>query len=104
MIVGIVSILISLIALFVSIRSSKISREIARKQLEFAEQTEKKREEKERLAEQKRMQEKRREQLDWCEAERRANASPFPIFEGTKKDRIENEFRKIRSERILRGR
>ena len=104
MIVGIVSILISLIALFVSIRSSKISREIARKQLEFAEQTEKKREEKERLAEQKRIQEKHQEELDWQEAAKRAHESPFPISEGTIKDRIDNEFRKIRSERILQRR
>ena len=103
-IVNVIAILISLIALFVSIHSIKVSRELAKKQLEFAEQTEEKKEEKERLVELKRKQEKCQEQLDWQEAERRANASPFPIFEGTKKDRIEKEFRIIRSERILRGR
>ena len=60
--------------------------------------------EKERLAEQKRIQEKRQEELDWQEAAKRAHESPFPISEGTIKDRIDNEFRKIRSERILQRR
>ena len=60
--------------------------------------------EKERLAEQKRIQEKHQEELDWQEAAKRAHESPFPISEGTIKDRIDNEFRKIRSERILQRR
>lgn len=100
----IVAICISLASFVVAVWSVKVSKDTARKQLEFAEQTEKKREEKERQAEQKRLQEKRQEQLDWQEAERRAHASPFPISEGTMKDRIENEYRQIQSERILRGR
>ena len=98
----ILAIIVSLASLIVAIWSVKVSKDTARKQLEFAEQTEKRREEKERLAEQKRNQDKRQEELDWKEAERRAHASPFPIFEGTMKDRIEEEYRTIRSERILR--
>ena len=72
-------------------------------QLEYEEKAEKRREEKEKLAEEKRESEERQEQRDWQEAERRVHNSRFPIIEGTMKDRIEEEFRKIRSERILRG-
>lgn len=100
----IVAIVISLASLIVSIRAIRVSKDIAKMQLEYEENAEKRREEKERLAEEKRKSEKRQEQLDWQEAERRARNSRFPIIEGTMKDRIEEEFRKIRSERILRGR
>lgn len=99
----IVAIIVSLASLIVAIWSVKVSKDTARKQLEFAEQTEKRREEKERLAEQKRNQDKRQEKLDWKEAERRVHESPFPIH-GTLKDCIEQEYRRIRSERVLRGR
>ncbi|SHK96075.1 hypothetical protein [Fibrobacter sp. UWB12] len=98
----IIAIVISLASLIVSIRAIRVSKDIAKMQLEYEEKAEKRREEKERLAEQKRNQDKRQEELDWKEAERRAHASPFPIFEGTMKDRIEEEYRTIRSERILR--
>ena len=100
----IIAIFISLASFVVAVWSVKVSKDTAKKQLEFAELTEKKREEKEQLAEQKRIQEKRQEQLDWLEAERRVNASPFPLIDGTKKDRIEEVYRQVRSERILRGR
>ena len=57
------------------------------------------------LAEQKRKQEKileeRQEQLDWKEAERRAHKNPFPIFEGSFEQRVENAYKEVRSERIL---
>jgi len=98
------AICISLASFIVAVWSVKVSKDTARKQLEFAELTEKKREEKERQDEQRRKQEKHQEELDWQEAERRAHASRFPIIEGTMKDRIEEEYRRIRSERILRGR
>jgi len=100
----IIAIIISLASLVVSIRAIRVSKDIAKMQLEYEEKTEKRREEKEKLAEEKRESEKRQEQLDWQEAERRVRNSRFPIIEGTMKDRIEEEFRKIRSERILRGR
>ena len=93
----IIAIVISLASFIVAVWSVKVSKDTARKQLEYAEKTEKRREE-------KREREKRQEQLDLQEAKRRARNSPFPITEGTTKDRIEEEFCNIRSERILRGR
>lgn len=100
----IIAICISLASLFVAIWAVKVSKNIAKQQHDDAVKAEKRQEEKERLAEEKRKYEKYQEQLDWQEAERRAHASPFPITEGTIKDRIEEEYRNIRSERILRGR
>ncbi|MDD7299260.1 hypothetical protein [Fibrobacter intestinalis] len=101
---NIIAICISLVSLVVAIWAVRVSKSIAKQQHEDAVNAERRQEEKERLAEQKRKQEKRQEELDWREAERRAHASPFPIIEGTMKDRIEEEYRQIRSERILRGR
>ena len=92
-----VSEIISSVSLIVALWSIKVSKDTARKQLEYAEKTEKRREE-------KRESEERQKQRDWQEAARRVHNSPFPITDGTMKDRIEDEFRKIRSERILRGR
>lgn len=100
----IIAICIGLASLFVAIWAVKVSKNIAKQQHDDAVKAEKRQEEKERLAEEKRKYEKYQEQLDWQEAERRAHASPFPITEGTIKDRIEEEYRNIRSERILRGR
>ena len=100
----IIAIVISLASLFVAIWAVKVSKNIAKRQHDDAVKAEKRQEEKERLAEENRKREKLQEQLDWKEAERRAHASPFPIIEGTMKDRIEEEFRNTRSERILRGR
>jgi flagellar biosynthesis/type III secretory pathway M-ring protein FliF/YscJ len=99
----IIAIVISLASFIVAVWSVKVSKDTARKQLEYAEKTEKRREEKEKLAEEKREREKRQEQLDWREAERRVHESPFPIH-GTLEDCIEQEYRRVRSERILRGR
>ena len=98
-----VSEIISSVSLIVALWSIKVSKDTARKQLEYAEKTEKRREEKEKLVEEKREREKCQEQLDWREAERRVHESPFPIH-GTLKDCIEQEYRRIRSERVLRGR
>jgi hypothetical protein len=92
----IIAIVISLASFIVAVWSVKDSKDTARKQLEYAEKTEKRREE-------KREREKRLEQLDCREAERRVHESPFPIH-GTLKDCIEQEYRRIRSERVLRGR
>jgi len=99
----IIAIVISLASLIVSIRAIRVSKDIAKMQLEYEEKAEKRREEKEKLAEEKRGREKRQEELDWREAERRVHSSRFPI-EGSMKDRIEQEYRSIRSERILHGR
>lgn len=99
----IIAICISLASLFVAIWAVKVSKNIAKQQHDDAVKAEKRQEEKERQAEEKRKREKRQEQRDWQEAERRVRNSRFPIIEGTMKDRIEEEFRKIRSERILRG-
>ncbi len=99
----IIAICISLASLFVAIWAIRVSKNIAKQQHDDAVKAEKRHEEKEKLAEEKHKREKRQEQLDWQEAERRVHASRFPIEE-TMKDRIEQEFRNIRSERIRCGR
>lgn len=99
----IIAICISLASLFVAIWAVKVSKNIAKQQHDDAVKAEKRQEEKERQAEEKRKYEKRQEQLDWQEAERRVHPSPFPIH-GTLEDCIEQEYRRVRSERILHGR
>jgi hypothetical protein len=88
----IIAIVISLASLIVSIRAIRVSKDIAKMQLEYEENAEKRREEKERLAEEKRESEKRQEIKNRKEARRMANASPLARLAGVAKEHEEDIF------------
>ena len=88
----IVAIVISLASLIVSIRAIRVSKDIAKMQLEYEENAEKRREEKERLAEEKRENEKHQELKNRKEARRIAKASPLAGLAGKTKELEEDIF------------
>ena len=88
----IVAIVISLASLIVSIRAIRVSKDIAKMQLEYEENAEKRREEKERLAEEKRENEKHQELKNRKEARRKANDSQMARLAGKTKELEEDIF------------
>lgn len=90
----IATLIISVLTLLTTIAGIVVSVILYKKQKKDAALAEKKRK-------QERILEERQEQLDWKEAERRAHNNPFPIFEGSFEQRVENAYKEVRSERIL---
>ncbi|WP_297701256.1 hypothetical protein [uncultured Fibrobacter sp.] len=88
----IVAIVISLASLIVSIRAIRVSKDIAKMQLEYEEKAEKRREEKEELAEEKRDSEKRQELKNRKDAKQMANASSLARLAGKTKELEESIF------------
>lgn len=88
----IIAIVISLASLIVAIRAIRVSKDIAKMQLEYEKNAERRRDEKERLTEEKREHEKHQEIKNRKEARRISNTSQMARLAGKTKELEEDIF------------